>query len=45
MIYWVIVKKTLLKRGKKCEIYIIVKISYYNLLGNSKKKKNLMEKG
>ena len=44
MIYWVTVKKkNLIKRGKKCYIYIIVKISYYDLLGNSKK--NLMEKG
>ena len=43
MIYWVIIKKNLIKRGKKCQIYIIVKISYYDLLGNSKK--NLMKKG
>ena len=43
MIYWITVKKNLIKRGKKCNIYIIVKISYYDLLGNSKK--NLMEKG
>ena len=43
MIYWVTVKKkkkNLIKGGKKCKIYIIVKISYYDLLGNSKKKLN-----
>ena len=46
MIYWVIVKKkkkNLIKRGKKCWIYKIVKISYYDLLGNSKKKKEIKE--
>ena len=46
MIYWITVKKkkkNLIKRGKKCQIYIIVKISYYDLLGDSKK--YLMEKG
>ena len=43
MIYWVTVKKNLIKRSKNCYIYIIVKISYYDLLGNSKK--NLIKKG
>ena len=34
MIYWVTVKKNLIKKGKK----MLNAISYYDLLGNSKKK-------
>ena len=39
MIYWVIVKKNLMKKGKK----MLYAISYYDLLGNSKK--NLIKRG